>query len=324
MTQKKETLDLVGKKVTVIGGGVIGASWAALFLSKGMLVTVSDPMEGIEEKVKSYVLHALPELSKMGVNTTHITEKELDQHLHFEKDIGKAVKYADFIQENAPEREEFKADLWELVEVNAPSNALFLSSSSGITATKQSVKMERPERLLIGHPFNPPHIMPLVEIVPGRSQEEKIIKQAVAFYENLGKVSVLIKKEISGFVANRLQAAIFRECIYLVKEGIVNVNELDNIVTSSLGIRWATSGPFLSFHLGGGSGGFQHFLEQLSPGMVMSWNQQLQEHVAYDEETNKILLKQISDSYGGSQQIDALNEQRDVNEIAVINALTGQ
>jgi ketoreductase RED1 len=174
-------------------------------------------------------------------------------------------------------------------------------------------------RLVVGHPFNPPHLMPLVEVVPTPDTDPAIVNKALAFYDSLGKVALAIRKEIPGFVANRLQAAIFRESVYLVREGVVTIDELDDIVTSSLGIRWATSGPFLSFHLGGGPGGLAHFIEHLGPPMEAAWK-----HLgaaSFDEETKSTLLEQLGRSYGRAS-FDELSMVRDEKEIAVINGLS--
>ncbi|KNC92595.1 hydroxylacyl-CoA dehydrogenase [Trabulsiella odontotermitis] len=313
-----ENLDCIGKNITVIGGGVIGASWAVVFLSAGLNVTISDPADGIDEKVKQYVTSALSELSIMG-DGLYVSDT-LIKKLRFEKNIARAVQYADFIQENGPEKESFKVNLWSEVEKYAPSHTLFLSSSSGITATKQSVSMSRPERLMVGHPFNPPHLMPLVEVVPGEVRDSGLVAQALSFYNALGKAAILINKEIAGFVANRLQAAIFKECIYLVQKGIVKVDELDDIMTSSLGIRWATGGPFLSFHLGGGHDGFLHFLEHLAPEMAVLWEQQEQCDVSFDDETRTMLMRQIDDTYG-LHTVEQLEEKRNIKEISVLKSL---
>ncbi|WP_454691228.1 3-hydroxyacyl-CoA dehydrogenase NAD-binding domain-containing protein [Achromobacter aloeverae] len=303
-----------GRKVAIIGGGVIGASWAALFLANGMRVTVSDPADSIESKVISYIDEARPSLLALGYPEFG------NENLSFEKDLAKAVADADYVQENGPERLEFKIDLWSKIERAAPASALLLSSSSGIAATKQSAGLKQPGRLVIGHPFNPPHLLPLVEVVPGEQTPPELTARAMAFYQAVGKAALEIRKEMPGFVANRLQSAIFRECVSLVARGVVSVEDLDKIVVNSVGIRWATGGPFLSFHLGGGEGGFAHFLEHLTPGMESRWKDQAATTVQFDEATKKILLDQITEAYGAST-IAELNAERDVKQVAVQNGL---
>lgn len=309
-----QALNVSGQKVTIVGGGVIGASWAALCLANGMKVTVNDPMPDINNKVIAYIKEAKPSLSGLGYTDINM------QNLSFESNLEKAVSGADYVQENGPERLDFKIDLWKKIESAAPKTALLLSSSSGICATKQSVGLKSPDRLIIGHPFNPPHLMPLVEVVPGEQTPHELTAKAIAYYDALGKVALEIKKEIPGFVANRLQSAIFRECVSLVKKGVVSIKDLDKVVTSSLGIRWASNGPFLSFHLGGGEGGFTHFIEHLAPGMESRWKDQVATEIHFDDETKSLLLDQINDAYGNSS-IAQLEVDRDVKEVVIINGL---
>jgi ketoreductase RED1 len=302
-----------GKTAAVIGGGVIGASWAALFLVNGLKVIISDPDPDIASKAKAIVDAALPALRSLGYK-----EPDVQKMLSFEKDNSRAVANAMIVQECAPERADFKQALWKTIEAAAPKDALLCSSSSTIPASVQFTQMTDPTRLLIGHPFNPPHLMPLIEVVPTPKTDPKITARALDFYNAMGKVSLEIKKEIPGFVANRLQAAIFQESVYLVTEGVVTLDELDDVVTNSLGIRWATSGPFLSFHLGGGPGGLAHFLEHLGPPMELAW--QHLGKVKLDEATKALLSNQLRASYGASS-FDTLSEIRDRKEVSVINGL---
>jgi 3-hydroxyacyl-CoA dehydrogenase len=303
---------------TVIGGGVIGASWAALFLANGMRVVINDPQPEIREKVLAYLAQATPALEALGYSMDGASKR-----LSFEAQLEKAVADADVVQENGPERLDVKVALWAAIEKAAPAHCLFLSSSSGIPASAQSTAMKAPERLMIGHPFNPPHLIPLVELVPTPAAPRLQVEQALKFYHALGKCPLQLHKEIDGFVANRLQSAIFRECVYLVSQGVIDVADLDSVVTHSLGVRWATNGPFLSFHLGGGEGGFAHFLEHLTPGMETRWREQLAASVHFDDATKHRLLEQIERGYG-RHSISELAEQRDVSEIAVIRALGRQ
>ena len=314
MQASKSNDSYAGKTAVVIGGGVIGASWAALFLVNGLKVVVSDPDPDIAAKVKLIVSAALPALRSLGYATA-----DFDSRLVFEKDNARAVANATIVQECGPEKVEFKQALWKLIEAAAPKDALLCSSSSTIPASVQFTQMADPSRLLIGHPFNPPHLMPLVEVVPTRKTDPKITARALSFYNEMGKVALEIKKEIAGFVANRLQAAIFQESVFLVTEGVVTLEELDDVVTNSLGIRWATSGPFLSFHLGGGPGGLAHFLEHLGPPMELAWK-----HLGVsklDETTKTLLGNQLRSSYA-TTAFDTLSEIRDAKEVAVINGLS--
>jgi len=302
-----------GKTAVIIGGGVIGASWAALFLVNGLKVIISDPDPEIATKARALIAASLPALAALGYETTGI-----DANLSFEKDNAQASAAADIVQECGPENVSFKQALWKTIEAAAPADALLFSSSSTLPASVQATQMADPSRLVIGHPFNPPHLMPLVEVVPTPKTDPAITARALDFYRAIGKVALEIKKEIPGFVANRLQAAIFQESVFLVAEGVVTLEELDDVVTSSLGIRWATSGPFLSFHLGGGPGGLAHFIEHLGPPMELAWK-----HLgkaSFDDATKTLLAKQLSASYGATS-FYALSEVRDDKEVAVINGL---
>ncbi len=243
----------------VIGGGLIGASWTALFLSHGLRVTVHDPRPDIEPVVRAGLRAVAPALEELGMDVANLVEDA--GSLSFEDNLAAAVADADVVQESAPERLELKQQLWAAIEAAAKPNALLASSSSALRASAIAERMRQPERLIIAHPFNPPHLVPLVEVVPGPRTDPAIAERAVALYQALGKRPQLLRMEIAGFVANRLQSALFREAVHLVSQGVVTEQELDDIVTSSIGLRWAIAGPFQTYHLGAGSGGLPAFLE---------------------------------------------------------------
>jgi len=300
-------------KVTVVGAGVIGASWTALFLAHGLTVVVNDPRPDVEAIVRDYIGNNLPTLRELGLPTDNLEKK-----LSFQADLERSVAGADLVQENGPERIEFKQDLWERIGKVVGEHALMLSSSSAKTATEQALKMSRPERLLVGHPFNPPHLIPLVEVVPGEKTSPEAVDDAVAFYAALGKVPRVVRKEMPGFVANRLQRAIFRECCYLVIQGVVKVDELDDIVTSSIGLRWAADGPFRSFHLGGGAGGFRSFFKQFGPGLNEAWKNMAA--VDLDEAAQDKIIAQAEASFAATPA-EQLEARRDAKQLAIIQAL---
>ena len=300
-------------KTAIIGAGVIGASWTALFLAHGLEVVVNDPRPDVEALVRDYIRNNLSTLEALGLPTANLEAK-----LRFEADLERAVTGADLVQENGPERIEFKQDLWERISKVVGDKALLLSSSSAKTATEQALKSSRPERLLVGHPFNPPHLIPLVEVVPGEKTSEDAVADAVAFYAALGKVPRVVRKEKPGFVANRLQRAIFRECCYLVIEGVVKVDELDDIVTSSIGLRWAADGPFRSFHLGGGAGGFRSFFKQFGPGLNEAWKNMAP--VDLNEAAQDKIIAQAEASFA-ARPAEQLESERDAKQLAIIRAL---
>ncbi|MFF1817924.1 3-hydroxyacyl-CoA dehydrogenase NAD-binding domain-containing protein [Kribbella sp. NPDC058245] len=298
-------------KATIVGGGVIGVSWAGLMAAHGIDVVISDPAPGIEDVVHAGLAELAPSLDELGLSSAGLTDR-----VTFEPDLARAVDGTDVVQENGPERLDLKHQIWTTIEANAPAHALFLTSTSGIPATDIATALQAPERLVVGHPFNPPHLIPLVEVVPGQQTSAEAVQGAVDFYTSLGKKPIVLAKEVPGFVANRLQAAIFRECVHLVAEGVVTEQQLDEVVTSSLGQRWAVSGPFLSFHLGGGPGGLPHFLEHLGPGLQKRWGQLGTPNL--DEPTKALLSKQ-ADDFGGT--VAELAKKRDSAQIALMKAL---
>jgi ketoreductase RED1 len=300
-------------KTAIIGAGVIGASWTALFLAHGLEVVVNDPRPDVEALVRDYIRNSLSTLDALGLPTANLEAK-----LRFQADLEGAVAGADLVQENGPERIEFKQDLWARISKVVGDKALLLSSSSAKTATEQALKSSRPERLLVGHPFNPPHLIPLVEVVPGEKTSEDAVADAVAFYAALGKVPRVVRKEMPGFVANRLQRAIFRECCYLVIQGVVKVDELDDIVTSSIGLRWAADGPFRSFHLGGGAGGFRSFFKQFGPGLNEAWKNMAP--VDLNEAAQDKIIAQAEGSFA-ARPAEQLESERDAKQLAIIRAL---
>lgn len=250
--------------VTVIGAGTIGISWTTLFLAYGLTVRVNDPRPDLKEVVLNGIEQIKPTLKALGLPTENLTD-----HLEIEPDLERSLQGSAVVQENGPERIEFKQELFSKIEKAVTKETLLLSSTSGIPSSEIAKGMKNPGRLLIGHPFNPPHLVPLVEVVPGEHTEVQAVNDAIAFYKSLGKEPMVLKKEIPGFVANRLQSALFREAIHLVLEEVVSMKDLDRIVTNSIGLRWAVGGPFLTFHLGGGKGDSRHFLNIL----VLIYNQ---------------------------------------------------
>jgi ketoreductase RED1 len=299
--------------VTIIGAGVIGISWAGLFLANGLKVTMNDPRPDLEDSTLKGLEEIKPSLKSLGYDTESLTD-----NLLFEKDLEKALADADYIQENGPENTDFKQDLYAKIENYLKPNALVLSSSSGIPASIYAETMKDPARVLIGHPFNPPHLIPLVEVVPGKKTSKEAIADAVEFYSFVGKKPIVIDKEMPGFVANRLQAALFRESVYLVSEGVVSMENLDQIVANSIGLRWAAAGPFKTFTLGGGPGGLPHFLAHLGPGLEQLWTVLGNPH--FDQTTVELLIEQVNDCYAKIPYRE-LEEERDAQQLAIMGAL---
>jgi ketoreductase RED1 len=300
------------QKATVIGGGVIGASWTALFLARGLEVTVCDPAPGIEQRIRTQLADIAPNLEQLGLPIVSSPSMPLG----FDSEITTAVAGSDIVQENGPERLEIKQQMWQAVESEAPPDAIFASSSSSIPASAMAPGMKDPGRLIIGHPFNPPHLVPLVEIVASSSTPSKVVDRAVAFYRAMGKRPQVLAKEIPGFVANRLQAALFREAVYLVAQGVVSEQQLDDVVTSSIGMRWAVGGPFQSFHLGGGPGGLADFISHLGPALEGLWK--VLGTATFDEKTVATLTAQAANFAGSVEELAA---RRDDAELRLLRAL---
>jgi ketoreductase RED1 len=302
------------RNATVIGGGVIGISWTALFLAHGLHVTVSDPLPDVQDRVHAGLREIAPTLEQLGLPVAALEERS--PALVFEADTAAAVAAADVVQENAPEHLDVKQELWKAIERAAPAHTLFASSSSSLPASEMAKGMEAPGRLIVGHPFNPPHLVPLVEVVPSKTTDPAVVDLAISFYTAIGKRPQVLGREIPGFVANRLQAALFREAVYLVSEGIVSEQALDDVVTASIGMRWAVAGPFRTFHLGGGPGGLPDFLLHLGPALQALWSQL--GTPAFDGPTTKLLSRQAQD-FGGS--VAELAHRRDEAEIRLMRAL---
>ncbi|MBP0445603.1 3-hydroxyacyl-CoA dehydrogenase [Roseomonas sp. SSH11] len=247
------------KTVAIVGAGTIGASWAAWFRARGFAVVVTDPSAEAEGFVRDYVASAWPVLQSLGAVRPGATP----EGIRFEPELRAALDGADFVQENAPEREEMKIRIFAEMDALLREEVIIASSSSGLLMSRLQSRCTHPERCVIGHPFNPPHLIPLVEVVGGDRTAPAALDRAMAFYRSIGKHPIRLNKEVPGHVANRLQAALWREAIHLVAEGVASVADVDAAVTQGPGLRWAVFGPHMTFHLGGGRGGMEHFLAHL-------------------------------------------------------------
>src|SRR3984885_8186643 len=244
--------------VAVVGTGVIGASWAAHCLARGLDVVATDPAPNAEDNLRNYVDEAWEQLEEIGLSPGASRDR-----LSFTKDSKQALAGADFVQENGPERPDFKIKLFADMDDATPVDSLIASSSSGITPSVMQSACKHPERVIVGHPFNPPHIIPLVEVVGGTKTSPEAIQRAMRFYASIGKKPIHVRKELPGHVANRLQAALYREVLYLIEQGVLSVEESDAAVSYGPGLRWGVMGQSLQWHLGGGAEGIKHFMEQL-------------------------------------------------------------
>jgi len=303
------------RRVAIIGTGVIGASWAALFLAKGREVMATDVAPNAEEALEHFLDAAWPALTRLGLAPGASRSK-----LTFTSDLPTAVKGADLVQENGPERIEFKRKLYGQLDELLPADVIIASSSSGLTMSEiQAGCASHPERCVIGHPFNPPHLIPLVEIVGGAKTSEDTIQRVTQFYAAIGKRPVRLHKELSGHVANRLQAAIIREVYYLVSEGVLSAADADTALSWGPGLRWGIMGNMLLNHLGGGEGGIEHFLQQFA-GPMTAWWKALGQPVLTPEVQKKLIDSVHAEV--GSQSIDELAAERDEMLLGLIELRT--
>jgi 3-hydroxyacyl-CoA dehydrogenase len=292
------------RRIAIIGTGVIGASWSSLFLAKGLQVVATDPAQNAEAALRKFVETAWPALKRLG-----LSPGASQSNLTFTPDLAKALSGADLVQENGPERIDFKRKLYGQLDELLPTGVIIASSSSGLTMSEiQKGAGSHPERCVIAHPFNPPHLIPLVEIVGGAKTSEATIRRADEFYTSIGQRTVRVNKEMPGHVANRLQAALSREIYYLVAEGVVSAADVDTALSWGPGLRWGVMGGLMLNHLGGGPGGIEHFFQQFT-GPMTAWWKTLGSPVLTPEVQKKLIDSVHAEA--GSRTIQELEAERD-------------
>jgi len=299
MARKKQI-----QNIAIVGTGVIGASWAALYLARGLNVIATDPAPNAEANLRRFIDAAWKDLQVIGLSPNASRE-----HLQFTADMKKALSNADLVQENGPERQDFKIKLFADMDAATPEDTIIASSSSGLTMSVMQSACKHPERCVTGHPFNPPHVVPLVEVVAGAKTSAETVEQVIAFYESIGKKPIRVRKEVVGHVANRLQAALYREIVYLIDQGVIDVADGDTAVCWGPGLRWGVMGPSLLFHMGGGQGGMQHFLEQFT-GPLAAWWKDLGKITEFSTEVRQRLLEGVLKE-AGNRSIEELERERD-------------
>lgn len=251
---------------SVLGAGTIGASWTALFLASGLEVDVYDPSENVEAFVRDYVEHAWPSLERLGLTAAGAPDR-----LKFFKAPEQAVARAQFVQESVPERIEIKHELYGRIEPLLDPNAIVASSASGLLVKEMQSGWKNPSRFILGHPFNPPHLIPLVELLGNEKTADGVLDLAEEFYKACGKITIRVNKEVPGHVANRLQAALWREAIHLVIEDVASVEDVDKAVYAGPGLRWSVMGPHMLFNLGSGGHGLGVFCERFGASFHRWW-----------------------------------------------------
>jgi carnitine 3-dehydrogenase len=254
------------KSAAVLGAGTIGASWAAWFLSRGIEARVWDPRPEAKDYVRRYIAGAWPAMARSGM-----ADAASPDAWRFHATVEDAVAGADFVQENAPERLAVKRDLLARIDPVLREDAILASSTSGLIMSDMQAGFRSAARCAVGHPFNPPHLIPLVEVVGGRDTAPETVEWCLEFYRHIGKKPIRVRKEVVGHLANRLQAALFREAVSAVVTGLATVEDVDTAISSGPGLRWAAMGPHMTMHLGGGEGGIEHLLAQFKPAFETWW-----------------------------------------------------
>lgn len=298
------------RRIAIVGTGVIGASWAAQYLARGFDVIATDPAPNAEANLRKYVDEAWTALTEIGLLPGASRDR-----LSFATDMKEALSQADFVQENGPERPDFKIKLFADMDEATPPDSIIASSSSGITASVMQSQCKHPERVVVGHPFNPPHIIPLVEIVGGSKTSPEAVERAIAFYASIGKKPIHLLKELPGHVGNRLQIALYKEVMYLIQQGVLSVSDADDAVSYGPGLRWGVMGPSLQWHLGGGPGGIKHFMEHLMPGMEATFK------ILGTPDVNDELKQKIVDGVlqmAGNRSVDQLAQAENEELLALI------
>ncbi len=293
-------------RIACVGAGTIGGGWVAYFLSRGFKVIATDPGEDTERKLNTVIDDAWPMVIQLNSSIESEQQDSYRNNLTFTSDLATAVTDADFIQESAPDREQLKVELFSQIGKYAPKDCVIASSSSAFLPSSIASNCNHPERCIIGHPFAPSYMMPLVEVVGGQKTDPAVLDWAVGFYNSIGKKALLLKKEIDSYIANRLQHVVLNEAISLVENGICNFDDVDNAMRFGPGLRWAFAGPGMCYHLGGGKGGLSAMIEQF--GFNAS------------DEVRENLFQSI-ERQAGNRGIDELERWRDENLLQMLNGL---
>ena len=299
--------------VAIIGAGTIGSSWAAHFLAQGLKVRCWDPMDGYAENVTAFVARAWPLMTELGL----VEGASLD-NLSCHDRIADALEGVQFVQESGPENADIKASLMAEIDRDTAPDVVISSSSTALPVSEYQHKAAHPGRIVLGHPFNPPHLMPVVEVGGGKLTETWAVDRALEFYEAVGKTPIRLKAEIPGHLVNRLQAALYQEAVHLVAEGYATVEDIDKAITGGPGLRWAFMGPHMTYHLGGGDGGIARYLDILGPSQERRW-----EALGKPELTDAVKQKIIDgiDAEARGRSIGQLTEERDATLLKLLKVL---
>ena len=300
------------RTVTCIGAGVIGGGWVAYFLARGYRVVAWDPAPDAEARLRHLVSAAWPALTELG-----LAEGASLDHLTVAPTLAAACAQAEFVQESAPEDLDLKRTLLADIDAVTPADVVISSSTSGYGMSEMATKADHADRLVVGHPFNPPYLIPLVEVVGGTGTDPEVVAWTGAFFRHAGKSVIEMEREVPGFVANRLQEALWREALHMVEAGEATVEEIDLSITEGPGLRWALQGPMLTFHLAGGQGGMAHMLDHFGPSLLSPWTR-LEAPALTPRLRDAVVAGCEREAAGRS--IDDLVAERDRGVIAVLRA----
>jgi carnitine 3-dehydrogenase len=301
------------RRVALVGGGVIGSGWAARALAHGLDVVATDPAPGAEGKMRAAVENAWPALQRVGLKPGADLKR-----LRFVGSVAEAVAGADFVQESAPEREDLKRKLHAEIDEAARPEVVIASSSSGLLPSRFQADCGHPERVVVGHPFNPVYLLPLVEVLGGEKTSPEAIDRALEFYRSIGMHGLKVRTEVPGYIADRLQEALWREALHMVAEGVATTSEIDDSIRFGPGLRWSFFGTCLIFHMAGGDEGMKHMLAQFGPALELPWTK-LKAPKLTDELTQRMVEGTQAQAQGRS--VKELERFRDDCLIAVQEAI---
>lgn len=294
------------RHIAIVGSGMIGASWAALAAAHGLHVSAYDPAAEAEPKFRAYVARARAQLAELGLAG--------DGDIRFSTDMATALQGAQFVQENGPENEAVKRGLLREIERLSPADAIIASSTSALVRSAIVADCVDPRRIIVAHPFNPPHLVPLVELV---GEDRAIVEAAAAYYRAQGRRPVIMNKEMPGHIANRLASALYQEAVYLVEQGVASVADIDAALCNGPGLRWALMGPHMTYHLGGGAGGIAGYLAHLGPSQLKRWESLGKP--ALDTALQKAIVDGVAEEAAG-RSIPELEARRDEGLMALLKA----
>ena len=303
------------KTVGLVGAGVIGSGWAVRVLARGYDVVAWDPADGAEDRLREAIERAWPAATELGLFPGADPGR-----VRWANSPEELAEAAHFVQESAPEDEALKRSLLHRLAEVAPPPTVIASSSSGLLPTRLAGGLRHPERLLIGHPFNPVYLLPLVEVVAGEATSPAAVAAAVEHYDDLVMHPLVVRNEIEGYLSDRLQEALWREVLHLVNDGVATTAELDDAVVYGPGLRWAAMGTNLTFHLAGGDGGMRHMLHQFGPALKLPWT-----HLEAPELTDELVdsMSSGTEAQAEGRTVAELERQRDQSLLGVMRALSG-